>query len=307
MTAALELRGLGKDYGTRTAVVQLDLAIARGECFGLLGPNGAGKTTTISMVCGVITPSRGAVAIGGADVFATRAVKSKLGLVPQELALYDELSARQNLRYFAALYGVTGKLLAERVDWALDVVGLRDRAGDQVKQYSGGMKRRLNLAAGIAHRPELLVLDEPTVGVDPQSRNHIFETIRELQRGGMTIVYTSHYLEEVEALCDRVAIMDAGKIAAIGTIEELVAAHAGTGIELTITGDIVAARTAAESHGEARVVGDVLTITPAAELAPVIAAIEQTGARISRITSRSATLEAAFLALTGKSLRDEAS
>jgi ABC-2 type transport system ATP-binding protein len=158
------------------------------------------------------------------------AAKATLGLVPPELALYEDLSATQNLRYFGALYGLAGTALAARIDWSLGVVGLRDRATEQVKRYSGGMKGRLNLAAGLLHKPELLILDEPTVGVDPQSRNHIFETVRELRAEGMTVIYTSHYMEEVEVLCDRVAIMDNGAIAATGTITELIAVHAGKGI-----------------------------------------------------------------------------
>ncbi|MEO8700405.1 MAG: ABC transporter ATP-binding protein [Kofleriaceae bacterium] len=306
----LSLRGLGKDYGTRVAVAAVDLEVARGECLGLLGPNGAGKTTTISMACGVVTPTRGTVAVAGIDLKRDPfAAKAKLGLVPQDLALYEELSGTQNLAYFGALYGLTGATLRERSDWALGVVGLRDRARDPVKQYSGGMKRRLNLAAGLIHKPALLVLDEPTVGVDPQSRNHIFETVRTLRSEGMTVVYTSHYMEEVEALCDRVAIMDNGAIAATGSIAELIAQHAGKGIELGLTGDAVqlaAAATAAAVHASVERTDSTLHIVPIAGLAPVIAAIEATGATIARIESREATLETAFLALTGKTLRDEA-
>jgi ABC-2 type transport system ATP-binding protein len=303
--AVLSLRGLGKDYGARTAVGTIDLDVMRGECLGLLGPNGAGKTTTISMACGVVTPTRGTVAIGGVDLAREPfAAKAKLGLVPQELAIYEELSALQNLRYFGALYGLRGAGLAERIEWALGVVGLRDRAGDPVKQYSGGMKRRLNLAAGLLHKPELLVLDEPTVGVDPQSRNHIFETVRKLRGDGMTIVYTTHYMEEVEALCDRVAIVDAGAIVGTGTVAELIAAHAGKGLALELAGDVDAAAAAAAAHGEVSRDGATLHVVPAAGLAPLIAAIEGAGARIARIESREANLETAFLALTGHALRD---
>ena len=303
--AALTLRGLGKDYGPRTAVHAIDLDVVPGECLGLLGPNGAGKTTTISMACGVTTPTRGTVAIGGIDLAKDPlAAKAKLGLVPQELALYEELSGIQNLRYFGALYDLAGAVLAERIRWALDVVGLADRAGDQVKKYSGGMKRRLNMAAGLLHEPELLVLDEPTVGVDPQSRNHIFETVRALEQRGMTIIYTSHYMEEVEALCDRVAIIDAGAIVATGTVRELVAAHAGKGIALELKGDIDAAMAAAAAHGEVERHEHALRVIPHGALAPLIAAIESTGATIGRIESREANLETAFLALTGKTLRD---
>ena len=310
MTAVLSLRGLGKDYGARTAVSAIDLDVVRGECLGLLGPNGAGKTTTISMACGVLTPSRGSVTVGGIDLLRSpRAAKAKLGLVPQDLAVYDELSALQNLRYFGALYHLTGAALAARVDWALGVVGLRDRAGDPVKHYSGGMKRRLNLAAGLLHEPELLFLDEPTVGVDPQSRNHIFETVKQLGKSGMTVVYTSHYMEEVEALCDRVAIVDAGAIVALGTIAELIAGHAGRGIELELAGAgdaIDAAERAAAAHGSVVREGQLLRIVPAGGLGPVLVAIEATGVTIARLESRQANLETAFLALTGRGLRDAA-
>jgi ABC-2 type transport system ATP-binding protein len=307
---ALSLRGVGKDYGARTAVGAVDLDVARGECLGLLGPNGAGKTTTISMACGVVTPSRGTVSVGGVDLLREpRRAKAKLGLVPQDLALYEELSAVQNLRYFGALYGLAGEALAECIGWALGVVGLRDRAAEQVRRYSGGMKRRLNLAAGLVHRPELLFLDEPTVGVDPQSRNHIFETVRQLRAGGMTVVYTSHYMEEVEALCDRVAIIDGGAIVALGKITDLVAQHAGRGLELELAGapeQVDAAERAAACHGSVTRDGSVLRIVPSAGLGPLLVAIEATGAAIARIESRQANLETAFLALTGRALRDAA-
>ena len=303
----LELRGLGKDYGERTAVKSVDLTVIEGEILGLLGPNGAGKTTTISMASGVVTPTRGTVVIGGIALAThANAAKAKLGLVPQDIALYEDLSAMQNLRYFAALYGLRGNLATERIAWALDVVGLEDRSGDVVKTYSGGMQRRLNIAAGLLHKPALLVLDEPTVGVDPQSRNHIFETVRALRAGGMSVIYTSHYMEEVEALCDRVAIMDGGAIVALGTLAELISAHAGRGVELEVTGDLAAAAKAAEAHGEVTVEGKILRVVPTAGLAPVIAAVEATGAKIARIESHEASLEAAFLAVTGKALRDVA-
>ncbi|MDQ3364993.1 MAG: ABC transporter ATP-binding protein [Myxococcota bacterium] len=310
MTAppALALRGLGKDYGARTAVGAVDLEVARGECLGLLGPNGAGKTTAISMACGVVTPTRGTVAIAGIDLAREPyAAKAQLGLVPQDLALYEELSALQNLRYFGALYGLRGGLLAERIAWALGVVGLADRASEQVKRYSGGMKRRLNLAGGLLHRPALLILDEPTVGVDPQSRNHIFETVRALRADGMTIVYTSHYMEEVEALCDRVAIIDGGSIVATGTTSELIARHAGTAIVLELEAPLAvldAATSAAAAHGAVVREGRVLRVVPTDGLGAAILAIEAAGATIVRIQSREANLEAAFLALTGRALRD---
>ncbi len=305
VTPILELRGLGKDYGRRMAVKALDLEVMRGEILGLLGPNGAGKTTTISMACGVVTPTRGTVAIAGISLFRDpRGAKRKLGLVPQDLALFEELSAEQNLRYFGALYGLAKQALARRVAWALDVVGLGGRARDIVRTYSGGMKRRLNIAAGLVHQPELLVLDEPTAGVDPQSRNHIFETVRALHADGMTVIYTSHYMEEVEALCERVAIMDRGELIALGPIAELVAEHAGRGVDIELAGDIEAAERAARAHGEVERAGSVVRVSPHAALSAVIAAIETSGATIVRVESRQANLESAFLAVTGRALRD---
>jgi ABC-2 type transport system ATP-binding protein len=311
VSAVLALAGLGKDYGDRRAVGEVSLEIAAGSIVGLLGPNGAGKTTTISMASGVTTPSRGSAYVDGHDVWkAPRKAKRALGLVPQELALYDDLSARQNLEFFGQLYDVTGADLAARIDWALGVAGLRDRATDRVDQFSGGMKRRLNLAAGILHRPKLLVLDEPTVGVDPQSRNHIFETVRALRDEGMTVLYTSHYMEEVEALCDRVAIMDHGELVAEGTIAALVAKVGGDGIELELDGDATAARAAAAAVVDptaGAVTGDgaVVVLPRLPALAPALAAIEGTGATIRSITSRRGDLEGVFLALTGKALRDD--
>jgi ABC-2 type transport system ATP-binding protein len=282
MAPVLALAGLGKDYGDRKAVDGVDLEIEAGTIVGLLGPNGAGKTTTISMASGVVTPTRGTAKVDGHDVWkAPKLAKRELGLVPQELALYDELSARQNLRYFGQLYGLAGSELAARIDWALGVAGLADRASEPVSQFSGGMKRRLNLAAGVLHKPKLLILDEPTVGVDPQSRNHIFETVKAMRAEGMTVLYTSHYMEEVEALCDRVAIMDRGKVVAAGTIDELVSSHGGRGLELEIEGDLELARAAA------------------------VAAIEGTGATVKKVASKRGNLEGVFLALTGKALRDE--
>jgi len=198
MAAVLELTGLAKNYGEREAVKGLDLRVERGEIFGLLGPNGAGKTTTISMACGVVPPSRGAIRIAGHDLASDgEKARRAIGLVPQELAVYEELTPRQNLVFFGELYGLRDAALGKAVDAALSVSELADRADDLVKNLSGGMKRRLNLAAGLVHEPALLVCDEPTVGVDPQSRRHIFDSIRALRDRGMTIIYTTHYMEEV--------------------------------------------------------------------------------------------------------------
>jgi len=307
VTAVLALVGLGKNYGDRRAVDAVSLEIPSGSIVGLLGPNGAGKTTTISMASGVVTPTRGTAHVDGHDVWkAPRKAKRALGLVPQELALYDELSARQNLRFFGRLYGLRGTDLTSRIEWALGVAGLVDRGNDRVDEFSGGMKRRLNLAAGVLHKPKLLVLDEPTVGVDPQSRNHIFDTVKTLRDEGMTVLYTSHYMEEVEALCDRVAIMDHGAIVAEGTLASLVSSAGGDGIDVTVDGDAAAARAAAAVIASPVTgTGPLVRLPPVAPLAPVIAAIEGAGGTIRSIESRRGNLEGVFLALTGKALRDE--
>ena len=304
MTAVLELKALGRDYGKRTAVKSLDLTIEKGEIFGLLGPNGAGKTTSISMACGVVPPSRGSVRVAGHDLATDgKAARRAIGLVPQELAIYEDLTPRQNLMYFGELYGARDTALAAAVDTALGIAELRDRADDLVKNLSGGMKRRLNLAAGLVHKPALLVCDEPTVGVDPQSRRHIFDSIKKLRDGGMTIVYTTHYMEEVEALCDRIAIMDGGEVIACGTLAELQAKHATTGVEIELEGDDATLDAAAKAAGVTRV-DNMLHLQSRDEWSSVIAAIEATGARITQMRSRAANLETVFLALTGRSLRD---
>jgi ABC-2 type transport system ATP-binding protein len=304
----LSLRGLGKDYGDRRAVDAVDLDVAPATIVGLLGPNGAGKTTTISMAAGVVTPTRGTATIAGRDVWREPLVaKRSLGLVPQEIALYEEMSPRQNLRYFGRLAGLERAALGERIEWALGIAGLGDRGNDPVQKFSGGMKRRLNLAAGILHRPALLVLDEPTVGVDPQSRRHIFDTVKALREDGMAVLYTSHYMEEVEALCDRVAIMDHGKLVASGTIAELIARQGGDGIDVEIDGDVAAARAAATAIAGDAVGGDgaIVRLPVQSQIAPVLAAIEATGATIKSIASRRGNLEGVFLGLTGHALRDE--
>jgi len=225
----LTVRNLQKKYGDHEVVKGISFSVKEGEVFGLLGPNGAGKTQTISMLTGVIEPTAGTAEIGGYDIRKQmNKVKEINGLVPQDLALYPTLSARANLNFFGRIYGLRGKDLKERVEDVLRIVSLTDRADDAVEKYSGGMKRRVNIAAGLVHHPRLFFLDEPTVGVDPQSRNHIFESVQRLNRErGMSIVYTSHYMEEVEMLCDRVAIIDNGEIIALDTIPNLIAMLGG--------------------------------------------------------------------------------
>ncbi len=303
----LEVERLSKTWGDRRAVDGLSLAVEEGQIYGLLGPNGAGKTTTISMISGAIAPGGGTARVDGHDVVSdSMAARRALGIVPQDLALYEEITARQNLRFFGSLYELRGGELADRIDWALGVSGLGDRADEPVTNFSGGMKRRLNLAAGLLHRPRLLILDEPTVGVDPQSRKHIFDSIRGLRaEHGMTILYTSHYMEEVEALCDRVAIMDHGKIVAEDTVDGLVSSHGGGSLELEIDGNVAAALAAVAGLGEATVEGQKLRVMPSGDLAPIVAGVEGTGATIRSLRTLSADLETVFLLMTGHTLRDD--
>ncbi len=218
----LEVKKLVKRYGSKLAVSDVSFKVEKGEIYGLLGPNGAGKSSTINIITGLIKKDSGQVTIGGLDLDKelTKA-KYLLGIVPQDLAIYNDLTALQNVKFFGALYGLTGGALQKQALETLEFVGLKDKAKDKVKTFSGGMKRRLNIACGLVHRPQLLILDEPTVGIDPQSRNHIMEAILQLNREGMTILYTTHYMEEAEQLCSRIAIMDAGQIVAQGNLQEL--------------------------------------------------------------------------------------
>ncbi|MEA3441395.1 MAG: ATP-binding cassette domain-containing protein [Chloroflexota bacterium] len=233
----LEVDHLVKKYGDFEAVKGISFTVDEGEIFGLLGPNGAGKTQTISMLTGVIEPTSGSAKIGGYDIHTDMdEVKKINGLVPQDLALYPTLSARSNLNFFGRIYGLGGKELKERVADVLNVVALTERADQAIEKYSGGMKRRVNIAAGLVHQPRLLFLDEPTVGVDPQSRNQIFESVQQLNRErDMSIIYTSHYMEEVELLCNRVAIIDEGEIIALDTIKNLIAMLGGGVIQIGLT------------------------------------------------------------------------
>jgi len=234
MPHILEVDNLVKKFGENTAVKGVSFEVEEGEVFGLLGPNGAGKTTTISMLTGVLEPTSGTARVGGYDLKTNlKAVKKVNGLVPQDLALYPTLSARANLNFFGRIYGLKGTELKQRVDDVLEIVALKERANEKIDNYSGGMKRRVNIAAGLVHQPRLLFLDEPTVGVDPQSRNQIFESVLQLNReGDMSIIYTSHYMEEVELLCNRVAIIDQGEIIALDTIKNLIAMLGGGVINL---------------------------------------------------------------------------
>jgi ABC-2 type transport system ATP-binding protein len=280
----VKLRSLHKRFGDIVAVDDLSLEIGRGEVFGLLGPNGAGKTTTVNMAVGLLKPDSGSVVLDGLGPPTDPEVRAKIGVAPQALAIYEDLSADENLAFFGKIQGLHGSRLSERLDWALDFVNLSERRRDRVKTYSGGMKRRLNLAIALIHDPPLLLLDEPTVGVDTQSRNSIFEKIELMRKEGRTIVYTTHYMEEAQRLCDRVGIIDYGRLLALDTVEGLIAAHGGKNII-----------SAERADGELRVEAD----DPMAELVRL-----QEGGKLLRFSVESPDLEGVFLNLTGRHLRD---
>jgi ABC-2 type transport system ATP-binding protein len=304
--------GLRKRFGERVAVDGVGFGIAEGETYGLLGPNGAGKTTTISMLCGLLHPDGGTVEVGGAPMSTGRCVaKAHLGLVPQDIALYPDLTARENLLFFGRLQGLDRPSLRRRVGEVLELVGLLDRAGDRVEGFSGGMKRRCNIAAALLHEPTVLVLDEPTVGVDPQSRASILDGIAELQRGGMAVLYTTHYMEEAERLCDRIGIIDEGRLVAEGSQAELVRAVGQHPIvRLTASGDL--GRLAGAVDGDDRVLRaavadgrlDVTVTDASRSLAPLIEVAERSEVRVTGVEVVEPDLESVFLHLTGKALRD---
>lgn len=280
----LRLVHLSKSFGANVAVDDLTLEIRTGEVFGLLGPNGAGKTTAINMAVGLFQPDQGSVEVVGHGSPMLPEVRKKIGVAPQALALYDELSAEENLAFFGRIHGMSGSDLKKRVDWSLQFVDLDDRRRDRVSTFSGGMKRRLNLAVAVVHDPPLLLLDEPTVGVDPQSRNSIFDRIQSLRQGGCTIVYTTHYMEEAQRLCDRVGVIDRGKLLALDSVDGLIRGYGRK--------DVVTAETL---DGEIRIETD----DPVAELGR----LQQSG-KLQRFRVERPNLEAVFLNLTGRHLRD---
>jgi ABC-2 type transport system ATP-binding protein len=304
--------GLIKAFGDLKAVNGVSFHIGEGETYGLLGPNGAGKTTTISMVTGLLTIDSGSVVVAGEDIKtnSTRG-RAAIGLVPQDLAIYPDLTAEENLAFFGRLYGMTGEDLSRRVSEVLDVIGLTERKDDLTKEYSGGMQRRLNIGIGLLHQPRLLILDEPTVGVDPQSRNAILESVEELSRAGMAVLYTTHYMEEAERLCDRVAIIDEGVIQAEGTRRELVSMVGEKDrVAISATGNLAQAAdavrridgvteaSASDNHIEI-LAGNVSGLLP-----ELLAGVTSSGASITGVEIREPNLEAVFLHLTGKALRD---
>jgi ABC-2 type transport system ATP-binding protein len=308
----LDCRDLRKRYKDVIAVDGVSFHIGRGETYGLLGPNGAGKTTTISMICGLLERDAGSVTVAAhpMDIDATDA-KALIGYVPQDLAIYPDLSARENLRFFGRLQRLSGQALDRRVAAILELTGLTDRANDRTQTYSGGMKRRLNIGIGLLHEPQLLVLDEPTVGVDPQSRNAILEAVDELRQGGMSILYTTHYMEEAERLCDRIGIIDAGRILAEGTRRELVASVGQLDrVHLTASGSLAAGATsiaALERVESASVAEGAIEVTAhgARTLLPaIIGAATDAGAIVNGVEVSEPDLESVFLHLTGRALRD---
>jgi len=303
---------LRKQYGDRVAVDGVGFTIGPSETYGLLGPNGAGKTTTISMICGLLVRDGGSVLVNGQAIDVGRAsAKGAIGYVPQEVAIYPELTARENLRFFGRLYGIGGRELGGRMDEVLEIIGLTDRADDKTAEYSGGMRRRLNIGIGLLHRPKLLVLDEPTVGVDPQSRNAILSSVEELGAQGMAILYTTHYMEEAERLCDRVGIIDEGKIRAEGNRRELVGLIGERDrVSLTIGSSAVeaaAALSALDGVEEATTqeTGVELLVTEARSLLPrILEVATSAGASVVGVEIVEPDLEAVFLHLTGRALRD---
>ncbi|MFZ1683662.1 MAG: ABC transporter ATP-binding protein [Candidatus Zixiibacteriota bacterium] len=295
----LKASNLIKRYGELTAVDGVSLDIPRGEIFGLLGPNGAGKSTTINMIVGILNPDSGDIAIDGTGNPADPSVRMKIGNAPQALALYEDLSADENLAFFGKLFGLRGKKLCERVTWALDLAVLSDRKNEPVKNYSGGMKRRLNLACALIQDPPLVLLDEPTVGVDPQSRNLIFEKIEQLRSDGRTIVYTTHYMEEAQRLCDRVAIIDHGKILDLDTVDRLIAKHGGKSV-VKIEFDS-ATKLPADLPGDLD--GDRLRIDTDRPMEEV-ANLNARGLTFRSLHVERPDLESVFLNLTGRRLRD---
>jgi ABC-2 type transport system ATP-binding protein len=304
----LRCEGLRKSYGDRQAVKGVSFSIAEGECYGLLGPNGAGKTTTISMLCGLAIPDEGEVTVDGFQG-GTLEAKAAVGYVPQDLALYPDLSAVENLTFFGQLYGLGGKELHARIGETLELVGLADRGKDRIGTYSGGMKRRANMAAGLLHRPKLLVLDEPTVGVDPQSRNSILETVGRL---GIAVLYTTHYMEEAARLCDRIGIIDDGQLVAEGTAEVLIATHGGKD-KVHLSCDDASFDELSAACLELDNVHDVhehegnLELTTdhgPAVLSAVVAVASRHGVDLTGVEVRAPNLEDVFLSLTGKELRD---
>jgi ABC-2 type transport system ATP-binding protein len=313
----LRVDALVKRFGQVTAVDGVTLELRSGECLGLLGPNGAGKSTLIRSIVGRVVPDSGAISVFGAPATSPQARKS-LGWIPQELALYPRLTCSENLRSFGRYHGLSGSGLEQSVSRCLDWATLTDRANELVKNLSGGMKRRLNMAAGLIHQPQLVLMDEPTVGVDPQSRNNIFEMIEKLHAEGMSLIYTTHYMEEAERLCDRIAIIDHGKIIALGTQAELVRASFGSrsqvlarfagaslsGFSISAPGNERVLAWVAQRGGQSLDGVAQFTIDHPAEIGALLEASAKAGLELLDVSIRKPNLESVFLHLTGRELRE---
>jgi len=304
----LSLRSVTKRYGSLTALNEVSLDITRGEFFGLLGPNGAGKSTLMSLVAGLRAPDGGTLTLDGAPISsAATTTRIALGMVPQHLALYPKLNADQNLQIFGGLYGLRGALLRDRIDEVLEAMQLSDRRRDPVQTYSGGMQRRLNIVAALLHRPKLLLCDEPTVGVDPQSRNAIFDFLERLNREGLTIIYSTHYMEEATRLCSRIGIIDHGKIHALGTLDELLTRLPfEEEIRFPANAETSALAVQLQSEGEVITTDQVHRFRPRPhlKLSTFFAQTEALDLPPRLFTSQRPTLEALFLHLTGRNLRE---
>ena len=314
MPNILEVKDLVKNYGDFQAVKGVSFNIEQGEIFSLLGPNGAGKTTTISMLSTLYTPTSGDATIAGYSITKKPMdVRNAIGMVPQDLALYEDLTARENLIFWGQMYGLSGSALKSRVEEVLEQIGLVDKAKDRVKTYSGGMKRRVNIGVGLLHKPRLLFMDEPTVGIDPQSRRAILDTVKDLNKKGMTVLYTTHYMEEAEELSNRVGIIDHGELIAIGTQKELTKQVGETETLVLHIGEnedpkaLVTSFKTIKEVLEANVINnEISVITPSAKdvLASVVTKANERGIKIHSIDIREPNLEAVFLHLTGRALRD---
>jgi ABC-2 type transport system ATP-binding protein len=309
---AIEVKNLYKSFGNLQAVQDASFNALQGEVLGLLGPNGAGKSTTISILSGLLAPDGGEAFIMGHSVTSeAELAKASLGVVPQDIALYPDLSARENLDFWGRMYGMRGKILKTGVDEVLETIGLTDRQKDLVGKFSGGMKRRVNIGAALLHKPAVVIMDEPTVGIDPQSRRHILDNVKDLNRKGMTVLYTTHYMEEAAELSDHIAIMDQGKVIAYGTHDELIQLVGGqTRIDLTLnaeSGKVVAAWGAVQgvSRIDAQNGGVTLLVDDSNRVLPrLFDAASEKGVRITSVDIQEPNLEMVFLHLTGRALRD---
>jgi ABC-2 type transport system ATP-binding protein len=311
----LNVQELGKSFGKLEAVKGVSFSVEKGESFSLLGPNGAGKSTTINMITGLYPPTSGSIQITGVDVIKNpKQAQKSIGVVPQDIALYETLSARENLKFWGRMYDLSGNTLEKAVDEVLEIIGLTDRAKDKVSTFSGGMKRRVNIGAAILHKPEVLIMDEPTVGIDPQSRNHILETVKRLNSEGMTIIYTSHYMEEVEYLCERIGIIDHGELIACGTLREL-RESIGDRSRIIISLDkerssdleISSMLEGLAVEKDILIKDNLLTVfhkEPQAILSELVQLVTKDGTKITSVEIVEPNLESVFLHLTGRSLRD---